>query len=90
MAEGKAISLVGGDITIGGSLKAPGGTIAIASVASSGEAPITNSGTVELFDAAGQPLLPALGNIVIAPGSLVDVSGNAAGTIAIRGGKLIV
>jgi len=88
VAEGKAISLVGGDITIGGSLKAPGGTIALASVASPGEALMTNSGTVELFDAAGQPLLAALGNIVIAPGSLVDVSGNAAGTIAIRGGKL--
>jgi filamentous hemagglutinin family protein len=88
--EGQTISLVGGAITIGGGLKAPEGNISIASVASSGEAPITDSGRVELFDAQDQPLVPVLGEIVIAPGSQVDVSGNAAGTISIRGGKLTV
>jgi len=90
VSEGQTLSLVGGGMTIGGHLNAPGGNIAIASVASSGEAPITDSGRVELFDIQGQPLFPALGGIEIVPGSLVEVSGNTAGTISIRGGKLTV
>ena len=56
--EGQAISLVGGDILIGSGLNAPGGKIAIASVASSGEVLADTFGsapniTGQSFDAMG-------------------------------------
>jgi len=101
-ANGAPVVLVGRDgipvdhldpvegLRVEGSLHSAESTIMLASVASPGTVPITEAGGVDLFDAQGQPLLPALGGVVIAPGSQVDVSGNAAGTIAIRGGKLTV
>lgn len=89
VSEGQSISLVGGNITVQAGalddgtvlpsrLSAPGGQINLASVASPGEV------TAPTF-------LPTpgmtMGNILLSQGTIVDVSGDAAGTIRIRGGQ---
>ncbi len=89
-SESQGISLVGGNITVQAGtsdagtvqpahLSAPGGQINFASVAAPGEV------TASTF-------LPTpgmtMGNILLSPGTTVDVSGDAAGTIRIRGGQL--
>ncbi|MGE3153215.1 MAG: filamentous hemagglutinin N-terminal domain-containing protein [Nitrospiraceae bacterium] len=92
VTPGQTISLVGGDITVEGAtiapnniqsarLTAPGGQINLASVASPGEIPVSN------FQIA--PTMTG-GAITLAQGSLLDVSANAAGTVRIRGGELVM
>jgi filamentous hemagglutinin family protein len=98
VTEGTGISLVGGNIAIqsgtpdGGTtqparLVAPGGQINLASVASPGEV-----SAVDFMPTSG--ITP--GNISLSQGALldvsanVDVSANAAGTVRIRGGQLVM
>ena len=88
VVDGQTLSLVGGDITIGNSaLSAPGGQIAIVSVASPGEV------VADTFDSApnvnGQSFT-TMGNIVLSDGATLDVSGDAAGTVIFRGGQLMM
>jgi len=92
VTQGTGISLVGGDIMVqAGALEdatiqpakisAPGGEINLTSVASSGEVLALN-------------YLPApntlLGSISLGPGTRVDVSGDAAGTVRIRSGEFVI
>jgi large exoprotein involved in heme utilization and adhesion len=94
---GQSISLVGGNqgftytnpdtgstasaptgVTVtGGRLLAPGGQINIASVSSPGEV-----SAVDFTPVAGM----TMGGINLSQGATLDVSGNAAGTVRIRGG----
>ncbi len=88
VVDGQTLSLVGGDITIGNSaLSAPGGQIAIASVASPGEV------VADTFDSAPNVnghSFTTTGNTVLSEGATLDVSGDAAGTVIIRGGALMM
>ena len=72
-------SIPGGVTMSGGRLSAQGGQINLVSVASSGEVPVSN-------------FLPEAsmmrGNISLSQEATIDVSGDAAGTIRIRGGQL--
>ena len=89
---GNAINLVGGDIAIAPAEVAPdsiqpalitaqGGQINIVSVASVGE----------ILASSFQPTSGmALGSINLDPGTLLNVSGDSAGTVRIRGGQLVV
>ena len=86
--NGQAMFIAGGDIDIvGGSLTAPGGRIALASVASSGDvvfnaegmAPFLQVGTVE-----------RLGEITLSQDASMDSNGDGGGTIVIRGGRLVI
>ena len=101
VAQGQSLSLVGGNkgftatdpdngnpivvpdgITMtGGKLLAPGGQINIASVAGPGEI-----SAVDFLPTPGM----TMGNIIISQGALLDVSANAAGTVRIRGGQLLI
>jgi filamentous hemagglutinin family protein len=83
-----ALSIVAGDVSItGGTLLAPGGRVQIASVASAGEVALRPDQSIEL-EAGAAPAL--LGRIDITGFSTLDASGDPAGTIAIRGGRLFV
>ena len=77
-------------IAVRGPLTSEGGQVTLASVAASGEVPLTATGTVSLFDESGTPLLSKLGSIEITDGGTVDVSGNKGGTVVIRGGVLMI
>ncbi len=92
LSEGPGISLVGGNLTVEGGtpeggalqpahLSTTGGQINLASVASPGEALVTN-------------FLPEpgmmMGNISLSQGSTLDASGPAAGTVRIRGGQFMI
>jgi len=85
VGEGQTLSLVGGDITIGSGLNAPGGKIAIASVASPGEVLADTFASAPNIN--GQSFT-TMGNISLSEGTLLDVSADAAGTVIIRGGRL--
>ena len=99
VTPGQSISLVGGNITVqsgvpdDGSLvqparlSAPGGQINIASVASPGEILLSNLQSAPNIN--GQSFT-AMGNISLVEGAILDVSANAAGTVRIRGGQLII
>lgn len=87
VGEGQAISLVGGDITIGSGLNAPGGQIAIASVASPGE---VLADTFASAPNVNGESFTAMGDISLSEETLLDVSGDAAGTVIIRGGQLMM
>ena len=84
---GLAASVPGGITMTGGKLSAPGGQINIASVASSGEILFPNLQTAPSIN--GQSFT-AMGNINLSQGALLDVSADAAGTVRIRGGQLII
>jgi filamentous hemagglutinin family protein len=84
VAPGQSISLVGGNggVTMtGGTLSASGGQINLASVASLGEV-----STVDFMPTSGM----TMGNITLSQGATLDVSGNAAGTVRIRGGQFVM
>jgi filamentous hemagglutinin family protein len=101
VADGKALSFVGGNqgftatdpdtgnpvpvqggVTMtGGKLSAPGGQINIASVAGPGEI-----SAVDFVPTQGM----AMGNISLSQGAILDVSADAAGTVRIRGGQLVM
>ncbi|HSB43915.1 MAG TPA: filamentous hemagglutinin N-terminal domain-containing protein, partial [Nitrospira sp.] len=71
----------GGVTMTGGKLLAPGGQINIASVAGPGEI-----FAVDFMPTAGT----TMGNISLSQGALLDVSADAAGTVRIRGGQLVM
>ena len=83
--EGHALSLVGGDIAIDGSLTVPGGQIGLASVASSGEV-VAN--TFDPSTTVNGDSFANMGDISLLEGAMLDVSDVAAGSVIIRGGKL--
>ncbi|TKB62738.1 MAG: filamentous hemagglutinin N-terminal domain-containing protein [Nitrospira sp.] len=88
VAEGKGLSLVGGDVRITkGTLTAPGGQVNLVSLAGRGEARVSPEGiTIAGWTSRGQ--------IVIKGGTepenvaRLDTSGAAGGAIVLRGGKL--
>jgi large exoprotein involved in heme utilization and adhesion len=90
--------LVGGNITIqsgtpeGGTtqsakLSAPGGQINLASVASPGEVLFP---TLQSAPNVNGQSFTAMGNINLSEGALLDVTADAAGTVRIRGGQLVI
>ncbi len=85
--EGQDISLVGGDITIGSGLNASGGTVALASVASPGE---ILAGTYADAPNINGDSFGEKGTVTLQGGSTLNVSGDAAGTVVIRGGQLMM
>ena len=103
VAQGQTLSLIGGNHTFemmtetatgdfvpsgvtspsgvvvtGGTLLAPGGQVNLASVASAGEV-----STGDFMPTSGM----TMGNIRLSQGALLNASGNAAGTVRIRGGQ---
>lgn len=97
--EGKTISIIGGDIQIQrgfvddtvlveSRIQAPEGRINVVSVASSGEAALTESGVdVRNFETMGEITLEGISTEST---SVLQVSGEAGGDIYIRGGKFTV
>ncbi len=96
--SGQGISLVGGNITVQAGaledgtvqparLSTPGGQINLASVASPGEVlyPSLQAGP----NVNGQSFTN-MGTITLSEGSRLDVSGDAAGTVRIRGGQFVI
>ena len=93
VTPGQSLSLVGGNITVQSGvlddgvtvqparLTAPGGRINIASVAGPGE--------ISAADFMPTPGM-TMGNISLSQGALLDVSADAAGTVRIRGGQLVI
>jgi filamentous hemagglutinin family protein len=87
--EGETLSLTGGDIDVGAgptfasALFAPSGRIDLVSVASAGEAVLTDGDIgVAAFD--------ELGTISIVDFSLLNVSGERGGDVYVRGGQLVM
>jgi filamentous hemagglutinin family protein len=95
VSEGKALSVVGGDVQIvGGKLVAPSGRIQTASAASPGEVIFS---PLELAPDLRVDSFARLGRLEIAQGALLDASGVSAaggggpgGTVLIRSGRLLV
>ncbi len=87
VAEGQTLSFVSGDITISSSLNAPGGKIAIASVASPGE--MLADTYANAPNVNGQSF-GGMGNISLLEGARLDVSGDAGAAVVIRSGRLMV
>lgn len=92
VSEGQGISLVGGNIDIASGtladgtiqparLAAPGGQINLASVASPGEVSMSN-----FMPASGM----TMGSVTLSQGTTLDVSADAAGSIKIRGGQIVI
>src|ERR1051326_7764946 len=87
-AAGTTISMVGGDISLDGSvLQAPGGRINVISVKSTGEvaADVTTLTASEFKNA-----FPQQGQVNLRNGAQLDVSGAGGGRIVLRGGTLTV
>jgi len=98
VSQGQGLSLIGGNITVqsgtlndgtiqAAKLSAPGGQINLVSVASPGEVlypSLTYSPNIN-----GQSFT-TMGNISLSQGATLDVSSDAAGTIKIRGGQLVI
>jgi filamentous hemagglutinin family protein len=98
VSGGKALSVVGGDMTIMGSngplttesvrtLSAPSGRIQMASVASPGEVIFS---PLELAPDLQVDSFAQLGRIELSPYAFVDASGNGGGTVLLRSGRLLV
>ncbi|WNM60745.1 two-partner secretion domain-containing protein [Candidatus Nitrospira neomarina] len=85
--DGQMLSLVGGDLTIGSGLNAPGGQIALASVASPGE---VLAGTYASFPNINGQSFTMMGSVTLSEGATLNVFGDAAGTVIIRGGRLVM
>lgn len=90
--EGGTLAMVGGNIEMtGGSLEAPSGRIHIASVASLGDVTFHLSG-----EAPGlQPDLQVdgferFGEVRVSQNAVIDASGAPGGTVAIRGGRVLL
>ena len=92
VTDGHSITLVGGNIAIQSGtlndgtvqparLSAPGGQINLASVISSGVVSV-----VDFIPTSGM----TMGDINLSQGATIDVSGNAAGTVRIRGGQFVI
>lgn len=98
VSDGQAISLVGGNITIEGAelafdnvqptrISASGGQINLVSAASPGE--VLTSSLQSAPNINGQSFTN-MGNISLSGGSTLNVSADAAGTVKIRGGRLLI
>ena len=84
---GGALEIVGGAVEKEHGLLAPGGQITLVSVASKGEV------TFETSNASDSPNLDSfetLGDIVMTLGADMSVDGEPAGTVSIRGGRLVL
>ncbi len=85
LPEGETLSVIGGDIDLtgGARLRAPGGRMNVASVASAGEVRLKPNGLdVDSFD--------RLGKIEMNQGSIIDTSGEGGGSVFIRGGEFVM
>src|SRR3989442_1470788 len=89
---GHTLSLIGGDLTVSGrTLSAPGGQINLASGMSRGEVlPSGRAHAPEQPPDLNVDSFTRLGNISLSQGASIDTSANAAGSIFIRGGKLLM
>ncbi len=74
---GESLTVAGRDVTVSGSLSAPDGRVRLDAVAGPGEAPLGIEDDPP----------PADGDVILAPGASVDVSGDGGGTVVIRGGR---
>ncbi|MDH3452199.1 MAG: filamentous hemagglutinin N-terminal domain-containing protein, partial [Gammaproteobacteria bacterium] len=77
------LALAGGDITVSGALEAPSGRIELAAVAAAGEVTLP-------FADSEFAAFEALGDVTLSPGALLSTAGSPGGTIAIRGGRLVL
>jgi len=77
-------------IAVTGKLTSNESQVTLASAASPGELPITDTGSVAMFDENGDPLVSNPGTIDISDRAIIDVSGQKGGTVVIRGGVLMV
>ncbi len=85
---GEILSLVGGNLDIvGGNLVASSGRVNLVSVASSGEVALPLAGEGTALDMGS---FARLGDITLTDDAVVDVSGNAGGSLVIRSGELVV
>ena len=88
VSEGKAVSVVGGEIQIvGGQLVAPSGRVQIASVASPGE---VLASPLEMEPDLQVNAFAHLGQLTLSQNALLNASGNGGGTVLIRSGRLLV
>ncbi len=88
VANGKAMTLVGGDIAVdGGLVQAPGGQLSLVSVRSAGEVPV-NPATVS--SAEFKAAFPQQGRINLQNAGQLEASAAGGGRIVIRGGQLTV
>lgn len=87
VSDAQTLSLVGGDITIGRGANAPAGQIVLASVASPGEMLI---GTYDSAPHINEQTFTTMGNITLSEGVALNVSEDAAGSVIIRGGQLMM
>jgi filamentous hemagglutinin family protein len=84
---GDTASVPDGVTMTGGRLSAPGGQINLASVASAGELLI---GTLEPAPNINGTVFTTMGNISLSQGAMLNVSGDAAGTVRIQGGQFVI
>ena len=87
VSERETLSLVGGNVTIRSGLNAPGGQIVLVSVASPGE---VLADTYASASNVNGESFATMGNITLSEGTTLDVSGDAAGTVIIQGGELMI
>ncbi len=98
--QGQNISLVSGDISIesvidvpegenpiGSTINAPGGDVRLVSVASGGE---VGHSIFNLTPNLNGEAFTDMGTISLSEGAVLDASGEAAGTVSIRGGELVM
>jgi filamentous hemagglutinin family protein len=91
--EGETLSVIGGNIQIlgnevdGKELSAPSGKINLASIASSGEVILNTPGESASLNVDS---FPQLGRIDITQKAFIASSGQAGGSVVIRGGQLLV
>lgn len=86
VGEGQTLSVVGGDVSMtGGTLRAAGGQINVASVASPGEVLLPDMQTAPNVN---DDVFSALGTVNLSSNATLNVSGDGGGTIFIRGGQL--
>jgi large exoprotein involved in heme utilization and adhesion len=86
VASSQGLSMIGGDFTMtGGTLRAPGGLIQIASVASPGEVITGSPGQAAEL---GVNSFIAMAPVNLSGGAQIDTSGNGGGTVLIRGSQV--
>ncbi|MFW6189797.1 MAG: filamentous hemagglutinin N-terminal domain-containing protein [Planctomycetota bacterium] len=90
VAGGQAVSLIGGDLQVEGSLRAPSGRANLVSAASAGTVDYdAATGSVEVGEGAFQEM-GRVSLLADSDPSEVSVAGDPSGRILIRGGELVV